>query len=349
MILYLCILLSYFTYTIECITFSQALLSYLKIDEEDVTGNFRNDIIVQPTGYENKEYLTLYGYFINRKLHFPNHDMYFNNYRYSECSVCIYYKKTDNEKNIIINYYGDTETKLYKTIKPNDNWICILLPSTITEEIEYRDTNIKFTVIPDELVDFTKKPFMELYIVDAHNIDRTVSQTSDLHCSSCRYTLKDMKLKMDETLNLLSRKKRQVVLSDPEFFQPVHKKYKPYDEGLRQQDLDKLEYRDEYGDEVPDFGECLLRHKHMKFKDLGCNWILRPKSFIFTYCKGTCIISSFTRSSIIYGSMFINDIKKNVQICCSPVTRSNITILYMLGKNVKEYEIKDFLPSSCGC
>ncbi|QRM15437.1 TGF-beta-like protein [Mudlarkpox virus] len=169
-------LLYYFIRITECTTFSEAILSYLKVDEEDVTGNIRNDIIVQPTGYEHKEYLTIYGSYINNKLYFSN-NRYFNNYRYSECSVCIYYKKTDNDKNIIITYYGDTQATLYVNIKPNDNWICTLLPSTVAEEMQYSSTNAEFTVIPAELVDFTKKPFMELYIVDAHNIDGTIIQT----------------------------------------------------------------------------------------------------------------------------------------------------------------------------
>lgn len=351
--LYYYILFFYFLNIGECSPFSDALLSYLNLTEEDVTKNFREDIIVSPTGYGTKESVIIFGYFIYGILYFPNYSEYFNKYAYTDCSLCIYYKKTNSFENVIISHSMDAMPliSINITIYPNDNWVCTLLPWIITRNLQVTGIDTSFTLNPDRFIDFNNTPFLELYLENSDDINKRIYTRHERYCDNCMYTLKGSKVRTHDMLMLYSnRTKRQDMAVDPELFKHDMYTYnKQPPRILTSEQYNSLKEEDKNKLPVPNFEECSLRYKYIKFRDLGCNWILKPKSLIFTYCKGICILSTFTKSSVIYGAMVTNDMKKDIHICCAPLTRSNLTIMYMVGKEVRTSEIKDFLPSSCGC
>ncbi|AAR83508.1 CNPV162 TGF-beta-like protein [Canarypox virus] len=95
---------------------------------------------------------------------------------------------------------------------------------------------------------------------------------------------------------------------------------------------------------------CSLNSVYLDFSALGYKWIHEPKGIQFTYCHGTCILSSYDKSSVIYGTIVTNYLSNNrIPLCCSPKERKDITITYYLGRNVKKQTIRNFIPTHCGC
>ncbi|UWX11316.1 CRPV-207 [Crowpox virus] len=95
---------------------------------------------------------------------------------------------------------------------------------------------------------------------------------------------------------------------------------------------------------------CDIRSINIKFADYGMKWIVSPLSTVLTYCYGICSISSYQKTSLMYGTIITNHIPDNtIPQCCYPITRSNFTIRYRVGRNIKTDVINNFMPLECAC
>ncbi|QRI42884.1 TGF-beta-like protein [Mudlarkpox virus] len=95
---------------------------------------------------------------------------------------------------------------------------------------------------------------------------------------------------------------------------------------------------------------CSLNSVYIDFSTLGYKWIHEPKGIQITYCRGTCTIGSYDKSSVIYGMIvtsYLNN--KQIPLCCSPNARKDITIKYYRGRHLKTHTIHNFMPTDCGC
>uniref|UniRef100_A0AAT9UPK4 TGF-beta-like protein n=1 Tax=Apapanepox virus TaxID=3049969 RepID=A0AAT9UPK4_9POXV len=95
---------------------------------------------------------------------------------------------------------------------------------------------------------------------------------------------------------------------------------------------------------------CDIRSINIKFSDYGMKWIVSPLSTVLTYCYGICSISSYQKTSLMYGTIITNHMPDNtIPQCCYPITRSNFTIQYRVGRNIKTDVINNFMPLECAC
>ncbi|QRI42879.1 TGF-beta-like protein [Mudlarkpox virus] len=79
-------------------------------------------------------------------------------------------------------------------------------------------------------------------------------------------------------------------------------------------------------------------------------WIVSPLSTVLTYCDGICSISSYQKTSLMYGAIVTNHMSDDtIPQCCYPRLRSNFTIRYRVGRDVKTSTINNFMPLECAC
>lgn len=359
-------------------TFSDAILSYLNLTEHDVVSNPEN-MIVRPEKYKDSAAVTVDGVFLYGIMQFNGETDSLYNYMHDNFSLCAYYKKNTPTgiTNITISQSIDGSTIDYvnKTIIANNSWVCVLLSEKMLMEYYDKYHDIRFTVKPYDAVDPNKNPFLEMYPVDVGSAVNAITIKYELNCTgNCRYTLKDSNITTYDALHmekLSNRRKRQIdVMLDPNIFSPycchnhVDDRRKHHDRHSARTPPAPPQPRPvpprppsspSPPPPLPDkrilhTKECALHYKYISFKDVGCNWVLSPKGFTFRYCKGECIVSSFTKSSIVYGAMLVNDAKSsNIHICCSPKSRTSMRIMYAVGSNIRESTIHNFMPSSCGC
>ncbi|UOX38857.1 TGF-beta-like protein [Finch poxvirus] len=335
-------------YTYEYNSVSDILLTRLNLTIEDVTSYLNNKIIETPHSYEKSPSITVSGRINGGVITFPKAYEYLESHDTVGSSICVYYSKTDGKPvSINITQYNDGIylLSINETIIPNDTWTCIIMPNKMIENLysfNNRHLSVGFKIRPSNYVDTSNDPFMELYLEsDKYN---AVTYSLQNKCKEfCYYKLEDIKLNLAKALGIDegrgNRKKRHPNMNECCCIRIVTPKIpvkKPTVTIKRPV--------------IPYTEVCSLRHQYIKFKDIGCNWILAPKGIMFNYCAGTCTISSFDKSSIVYAKMLLDsEYKSNLNVCCKPIRRQSVKITYMHGKNIKQSEIKDFMPSECGC
>ncbi|QRI42883.1 TGF-beta-like protein [Cheloniid poxvirus 1] len=348
----------YVIYTYEHNSLSDILLEQLNITIEDATSHLDDKIIVSPNGYEKSPTITVSGRISGGIIMFPNAYEYLEIYDVFASSICIYYNSMDREPVLInITQYRDGIYLLSvnETIIPKDTWTCIEIPETMIKNLNSFNihySSIGFKVHPDVYVDISKEPLLELYLTS--NKLNAVSYSIRNKCNEfCNYKLEDINIELLTVLGIHEEKyysfqekynrryKRQFFYSvSDSWFNTNHNRNHNHNTKTKITSKPSIQHYD----------ICSLRYQYITFKDMGCNWVLSPKGIMFSYCIGTCVISSFHKSSIIYGNMLLNSMyKNNLHVCCKPIRRQSVKIIYMHGRNVKQSEIKNFMPSECGC
>ncbi|AAR83507.1 CNPV161 TGF-beta-like protein [Canarypox virus] len=356
--LFYAILFSYFVYTHEYNSLSDILLEQLNLTIEDVTNHLNDKIIVSPHGYEKSPTITVSGQINGGVVTFPDAYEYLETYDVVASSMCIYYHSLGGERvTISITQYNDGIYLLSvnETIIPKDTWTCIKIPERMIENLYSFDNHhlsVGFKVRPSIYVDTSKEPLLELYLKsDQFN---TISYSINNKCDElCDYKLEDVNVDLLTMLGIHEgrhysfqgkhnrRYKRQFFYSvSSDWLNRNHNHNHNHNRNPITAPESSISYYD----------ICSLRYQYITFEDMGCNWVLSPKGIMFSYCTGTCVVSSFDKSSVIYGKMLLNSIHKTkLHVCCKPIRRQSVKITYMHGKNIKQSEIKNFMPSECGC
>lgn len=79
-------------------------------------------------------------------------------------------------------------------------------------------------------------------------------------------------------------------------------------------------------------------HYYVKFADLGMDWILAPEGYDAYYCSGDCpfMYLSEQKSSLYYTFVIAranyNNPMASPRPCCTPVSLSDLSIMYSSGK-----------------
>lgn len=95
---------------------------------------------------------------------------------------------------------------------------------------------------------------------------------------------------------------------------------------------------------------CRIHSMHIDFSKIGMNWIVSPSSINIKYCYGICVMASYEKTSLMYGTIVANHITdRDIPECCYPRLRSDIAIQYRVGRNIKTSTIKNFMPQECAC
>ncbi|AYP74178.1 TGF-beta-like protein [Fowlpox virus] len=334
-----------FIHTHEYNSLSDVLLEHLNLTIKDVTSHLNDKIIVSPHGYEKSPTITVHGKFIGGIVIFHEALEFLEMYDVVASSICIYYNSMGGESMLInITQYDDGIylSSVNETIIPKDTWTCIKISEEMLNKL-YSDkySSIGFKVHPDIYVDTSKEVLLELYLKSS-KFD-AVSYSIRNKCNEfCNYKLEDVNVNLLTALGIQNHNRR----FKRQFFYRVSDNWLNHNHNHNPNSnpiitSDKI---------IPYYDTCSLNYQYITFKEMGCNWVLSPKGIMFSYCAGTCVISSFDKSSIIYGKMLLNSIyKNNLHVCCKPIRRQSVKITYMHGKNVQQSEINNFMPSECGC
>lgn len=109
--------------------------------------------------------------------------------------------------------------------------------------------------------------------------------------------------------------------------------------------------------------KCCRYHYYVKFADLGMDWILAPEGYDAYYCSGDCpfMYLSEQKSSLYYTFVIAranyNNPMASPRPCCTPVSLSDLSIMYSSGKvdsqgqptDIEIHQLEDMIVDECGC
>ncbi|XP_023219628.1 bone morphogenetic protein 2-like [Centruroides sculpturatus] len=99
--------------------------------------------------------------------------------------------------------------------------------------------------------------------------------------------------------------------------------------------------------------DCCLKKLKVNFKEIGWNWIYRPESFDFYYCKGKCRndTSILSQNALIRSILRSRSIKVP-RLCCAPKRTGSLRILHYTDSDPPKLvvrKLKGMVVKSCGC
>ncbi|ARF02774.1 SWPV1-200 [Shearwaterpox virus] len=248
------IVLVHFTNTFSI---SEILLSRINLTIDDVTSHLNYGMIKTPVRYENVTSVTVYGEYISGIIFTRREDLeVYNPYN---ASICIYHESSSEPTSINITQLDDG---IYlSSIKVNttydSNWTCTVIPKEMLYNLysykNYHGT-IGFRVKSDVAVNTNIRQFFELYIQDTFYLS---VQSIDTDCKDvCNYRISNTNFKLVDALDIYEqqrRKKREVDCIPT------------WSNDAKKHSVTPV---------ASPINVCSLKYKYIKFKDIGCNWIL---------------------------------------------------------------------------
>lgn len=98
--------------------------------------------------------------------------------------------------------------------------------------------------------------------------------------------------------------------------------------------------------------DCCLKKLKINFKDIGWDWIHRPESFDFYFCKGKCRKKTLLSQNALIRSILRSRSVKVPKLCCAPKKTRSLRILHYTDSNPPELvvrKMRGMVVKSCGC